>query len=340
MLDIHDVDPHDEDALRNWYIALHAGATADRPAALVTDWPTMRRRLRRDGPHHRWLAVAAVSAGRTVGALLVGLPLTENRTTIDIEIDVPPEHRCRGVGTALWGRAVEIAAAERRTVAQREIDVPAGHTTRSWPGTRFAERLGFTSKHVEDHLALPLPADDGLLDRLAEAAAERAGEYRLTRWAGPCPEEHLAGFSRMLTAMSGDVPSGDLTRDQVVWDVERIRARDSRLAESYRELVAVAHDATGEPAGYSIIDVPHDDPANVLQDDTFVFAAHRGHRLGTALKVANLRQLARHRGDRHRLHTWTAKSNTAMQAVNARFGFRPVETTHAYERTMPPADGG
>jgi hypothetical protein len=31
------------------------------------------------------------------------------------------------------------------------------------------------------------------------------------------------------------------------------------------------------------------------------------------------------------MHTWTAGTNAAMQAVNARFGFRAVEQTHEYE---------
>jgi GNAT superfamily N-acetyltransferase len=69
----------------------------------------------------------------------------------------------------------------------------------------------------------------------------------------------------------------------------------------------------------------------VLQDDTFVAAAHRGRGLSSALKAANLRRLEEQRGGRRWMHTWTAGTNAAMQAVNARFGFRAVEQTHEYE---------
>ena len=62
--------------------------------------------------------------------------------------------------------------------------------------------------------------------------------------------------------------------------------------------------------------------------------AHRGHRLGTLAKVANMRQLAAvHPGVRH-LHSWTADGNDAMLATNARFGFRAVEAMHVLEADL------
>jgi hypothetical protein len=35
-----------------------------------------------------------------------------------------------------------------------------------------------------------------------------------------------------------------------------------------------------------------------------------------------------------RPRTWTAETNDAMQAINVRFGFRPVETSHSMETSL------
>ena len=132
--------------------------------------------------------------------------------------------------------------------------------------------------------------------------------------------------------MSVDVPAGAMTHETAHWDAERVRVDEQRLARHHLSLVSLARTATGEPAGYSQILIAHDDPANALQDDTFVARGHRGHRLSALLKAANLEQLERHRADRRFLHTWTSAQNPAMRKVNAGFGFRVVEQTHVYER--------
>ncbi|MFB9236387.1 GNAT family N-acetyltransferase [Plantactinospora siamensis] len=329
MIEIAEVDPHDDAALRAWHAASLAGGTAGRPAAVVETFPALARSLREPGPHLRRLPVAAVEAGTVLGALLLELPLTENRQVAQLGIAVPPEHRRRGVGAALWAAAR--AAADGRTVFQAEVAVPAGQTVATWPGALFARRLGFASRHVEDHLRLALPAAEDLLDRLAAAATGRAAGYRVVSWAGPCPEEHLPAYAAMRAAMSREVPVGELDRAAVEYDVHRLRAEEQRLAATYLSVVSLARTRDGEPAGYTLCYLDRKDRSNAKQDDTFVFARHRGHRLGVLLKVANLRQLGRHGAERRWLHSWTAESNAPMRAVNDRFGFRMVEQLHEYE---------
>ena len=51
---------------------------------------------------------------------------------------------------------------------------------------------------------------------------------------------------------------------------------------------------------------------------------HRGHRLGVAVKVANLRLLQRERPDITRLTTYNAEVNSHMIGVNEALGFRPL----------------
>jgi RimJ/RimL family protein N-acetyltransferase len=134
--------------------------------------------------------------------------------------------------------------------------------------------------------------------------------------------------------MAADVPTGETEREPAVYDAERVlRAQRRNVEQGYRLVTTLVVDPAGEPAGYTLMYVTADG-VNVLQDDTFVLAAHRGRRLGTRAKVANLRALAAGHPDARHVHTWTAEVNDAMQAVNARFGFRSVETMHEMEATL------
>jgi GNAT superfamily N-acetyltransferase len=288
---VTEVDLFDDAALKAWYAALHEGATAGRTAPLIATYEAFVSSMRTPGPIRRRIPVAATAGPDTIGALLVELPLIENRTTAQVEIDVPPRHRDKGIGTGLWQWAERFAAAEGRTVVQCEVHVPAGQTTGTWPGARFAERLGFVSRHVEDHLVLELPAE-------IPATAGRADGYEIIGWCGPCPAEHLQAYADLNTLMAADVPSGELTREAVVWDVERVRVNEARLARDYVSLVSLARLPGGAPAGYTLTFIARADPDNVLQDDTFVAAAHRGRGLSGALTAANLRRLEEQRGGR------------------------------------------
>jgi len=58
---------------------------------------------------------------------------------------------------------------------------------------------------------------------------------------------------------------------------------------------------------------------------TLVRADHRGHRLGMAVKVANLRLLQETHPQVTTVVTYNADVNAPMVAVNDRLGFVPVQ---------------
>ncbi|MFC9693064.1 GNAT family N-acetyltransferase [Kribbella sp. NPDC056951] len=330
MITVREIDPADPVLFDQWYDALRAGAVAGRSAALLGTRETFRVSLRDPSPLKTRLAIVALDDDQVVGAMLFEYRLQDNLDSVDVEIDVPPSFRRRGIGTALWQWAATRAAQLGRTIFQTELGVPST----PWPGSVFAERLGFTVEHVEDHLVVPLPYDSARLASLRESAGKLEG-YTLTSWAGACPPEYQQAYADLHTAMDNDVPTGGMTRETVPWTVERLMASEERVDRSYLALVTMAHTDAGEPAGYTLIYVPRDDPDNVQQDDTLVLLDHRGHNLGTHLKLANLDLLAEHRVAQSYLHTWTALSNTAMQKVNARFGFTTVEQNQELELTRP-----
>lgn len=331
MLDIHEVLPGDPDAFACWYDALRGGALAGRVDATIFSWESFASSLSSPSPVRRRLAVGAWSGAVCVGAVLLELPLRSDLETAEVEIAVPPAHRGRGVGASLWEWALDRARAEGRTILQAEVHVPDGVSLESWPGGRFALARGFETAHREHHLVLDLPVDPGRLAGLGPVDPD----YRVEAWSGACPPGHLDALAVLRTAMSVDVPTGELAREPVVHTAEDERASEERQARSWTVLTALAlARVDDEPVGYSTLFVPRTEAVHLTQDDTLVLRAHRGHGLGAALKAANLRALvglpsaARAR----QLHTWTALDNAPMLAVNDRSGFRRAEVLHEVQR--------
>ncbi|TCN34244.1 8-oxo-dGTP pyrophosphatase MutT (NUDIX family) [Kribbella orskensis] len=328
VITVREIDPSDETLFDGWYDVYRAGAVADRPAAILSSHDALAYSLRTPNPLKQRLPVAAFAGDRVVGAMLFETWTESNLDSIEVEICVPPAERRRGIGTALWGWARSRAAVEERTIFQCELGVPEGFTTETWPGSIFAAKLGFTVQHIEDHLVVPLPYEGAV-------QVEALDGYELTSWAGPCPEEHLQAFADLRTAMDRDVPTGGMTKDPAPWHVEKLRAQEERVDKTWLSLLTLARTSDGRPAGYTVIYLPRTDPDTAQQLDTLVLREHRGHNLGAHLKLANLEQLARHRTTQKLLHTWTAETNSAMQKVNARFGFRPVEKLVECELKVP-----
>lgn len=132
-----------------------------------------------------------------------------------------------------------------------------------------------------------------------------------------------------------EAPQGELDIEAEVWDADRVRFREDHARAQGRSgwnTVAIAPDGT--VAGSTELHLSGHDPVNAMQSGTLVAPAHRGHRLGLALKVRNHLELQRSHAERRVVHTWNAEQNTAMNAVNERLGFRPVETCEDWQRRI------
>jgi len=80
--------------------------------------------------------------------------------------------------------------------------------------------------------------------------------------------------------------------------------------------------------------LPALDPGRVYQWGTLVTPEHRGHRLGLALKAANLAQLQAAHPEPLLLTTYNAEVNSHMIGINERLGFRPVERLGEFQKKM------
>jgi len=323
------IDTTDDTALRAWHSTMREAALADRPEAAVMGYADLRGMVTAPREDRRYRVYAATEAGRVVGTLLMELPDLENRHLAELDVSVARDCRRRGHGSALLAFAGEVMAEEGRTTALGEVYVPDGWAPGDWPGAAFALAHGFESAHEEDYLVLDLPVEP---ERLS-AIPTHTGPYRLRTWTGRCPEELVEAYATMRTAMAQDVPTGELDTEPEVWDAARVRAEERRReGQEYGTVVSVAEAPSGELAGYSMVLVPSGSGGEVYQEDTLVMRAHRGLRLGSALKLRNLEVLAREHPGSTQVRTWVDPDNAPMRDVNLRFGFRRVERMVEFQR--------
>ncbi|NEA37051.1 GNAT family N-acetyltransferase [Streptomyces sp. SID13031] len=245
--------------------------------------------------------------------------LLENTHLVEVELAVAAPYRRTGVGSRLLEAVVERAKQDGRRLLSSTIlgDAETGESA----GTAFAASHGFVRKLVELHQVLELPLSE---ERLAELDQPVAG-YEIVQWREHTPDRWVEQFADALSAMSVDVPMGELDHEPARWTPERLREAEARRLKQGRFChTTVAIDPHGQLAAYTQTGGGTGNPERLYQWDTFVRPEHRGRRLGLAVKVPNFCSLQAELDRPAVLHTWNATTNTPMIAVNVHLGFRPV----------------
>ncbi|WP_460522469.1 GNAT family N-acetyltransferase [Flindersiella endophytica] len=329
------VAPDDEAALQTYHATFSRGSEADRIDPTTWTLDEVRVQLRQPGTFRKLeLYIAYAEDGTPVGAGDVVFPQQDNTTLAQCDFAVPPEFRRQGVGSAMFGYLRELAKANGRTSVYAEVDIAPGNE-QSAPAAAFLSKQGLTHRNTEirRQLKLPIPADK--LDALAAKAAERSGDYRIQSWTGACPEEYAEQYAALKGRLSTDAPLGDVEFEQEKWDVQRLREGEARSREQGRVVyttVAVAPD--GALAAHTQAGVRGGDADRAFQWDTLVVPEHRGHRLGLAVKVANVRALQAAHPEAGRMDTWNAEQNGPMVAVNLDLGFEIIEYAQDWQGSL------
>ena len=194
---------------------------------------------------------------------------------------------------------------------------------------------GYAMALVEIQRRLDLPVAEETLDRLAASAAEKHAGYTLRSWSGPVPEELLQGWAEVTSALMTEAPTGEIDREPEVPDPAVVREAEALAFKQGRELYATAAlDADGTVVAYTNFGVNTEGSPRAYQWGTLVRGEHRGHRLGMAVKVANLRQLQAARPDLGQVVTWNAEVNAHMIGVNEEMGFVPVERSGEVQKKL------
>jgi RimJ/RimL family protein N-acetyltransferase len=132
-----------------------------------------------------------------------------------------------------------------------------------------------------------------------------------------------------------EAPTGELTIEPQTADVAALREQETLLAKQGRtKYSTVALDGDGRAAAYTDLVTTIHEPDRAYQWGTLVRRAHRGHRLGLAVKIANLQLLQGERPDLRQVTTFNAEVNEHMIGVNERMGFEPVERLGEFEKKL------
>ena len=312
--------------------ATNASKKFQRPWGKTWSLREMTVQLRTESTVERLEPIVALVDGRVAGLALLWFPLLDNTTFTWAELDVDPELRGRGAGSALIERVLHRTREEGRRTVLVEANVPddarEGH-----PYARFAERHGFTYANTEIRRVLDVPIDP---ERLAELAAGAAGHhegYRIEFHRGSLPEELQTSYCDCWNQLAVDAPTGEVEFEEEALSPETYREELGRLQAQGRTMLhTVAVAPSGEVVAYNDLVVSADDPDEVMQWGTLVRKDHRGHRLGMAVKVRGLQGLAEVAPESKRVQTCNAEQNAHMVGVNVELGFRRVEALLAYQR--------
>lgn len=295
----------------------------------------------------RRILVARVD-GEIVGAAFYEtVSEDDDKDSAWITVQVLPEFRGRGIGTALADRAEAIATDDGRAKALAFMgvqDVPGerlapptgfGSVPAAQRDVRFALARGYSFEQVERISRLPLPVDG--LDELVDRAAAASGpDYRALQWVGRAPEHWREDFAVLATRMSTDAPSAGLETPEDVWTVERIAAAAERDKDNPRTRLetVIEHVPSGRLVGFTVLSVPAEQGRPVDQWATLVLKEHRGHRLGMLLKVANLQFLQEVAPGHPSVITFNAEENRHMLSVNESVGFVPIGSEAAWRKDL------
>lgn len=285
-------------------------------------WSAEELRTALENPINRYVFLAALGPrDEVVGAAELIMSLRDNTHLVIFNLGVHPEHRRRGVGSLLVQEVERLAREHGRRTVITETIWSADPAATDVSGA-FALAHGYADVQTMRRSDLPVAA--------GPARVQTPPGYAIETHVGTPPPADAEDRAWLLRRMSTDAPLGGLDMEEQDWDAERIHALDARTEKMGRGRVSsfARHLASGRLVGFTEVQIPQQEPELAYQGDTLVLREHRGHRLGLALKAANLAKVRDAYPVVARVRTWNALENTHMLAVNDALGYR----ASGYER--------
>lgn len=332
QLRIDPVDPTDQAGFAQYYDVFADCKRYDRADAFTPPGADAARSEVVGATRNiRYDLFVAYHAATPVAAGRVKRDLSANRHLAVLSVDVHPAHRRRGFGSALLARLESVAVTDGRTALYVETQLRPSAVIEESVQYAFAARHGYRLALHEQCRQLDLPATADLAALAASAAVHHAG-YRLVAHQHAVPEEYLAGFAALMPLIDVESPTGDVQMEAEDPDPALVRQREARRrAQGIADFGVVAVSPEGEVVAATRMFGTPGDPTKISQGGTIVRRDHRGHRLGLAVKVANLRQLD---SSYKCVTTWNATANAPMIAINDALGFHVIEQGAGYQKLI------
>ncbi|CUR57831.1 putative PE-PGRS family protein [metagenome] len=337
-MDIVLVDPFDDAAFDAWHATQFEADLFGREEH-ATPWFREEARIDKQSvlKGRETRIYAGIVDGAVVSAAELWLPLLDNLDLAEIMIHTHPEHRRKGYASRMLDHLEDEVRrlGRRKLLTESAYPFAAAPDGAGEPGPEFLSARGFTFGLADVKRIVELPIADDVLAGLVAEAAPHHSAYTLCSFADPVPDEFVQAYVELDSAIVSDAPMGDLEIETPAADVEHLRQQEALMVrQRRRRYTTVALDAERTVVAYSDLVMPEEDPGKVYQWGTLVRRDHRGHRLGLAVKAANLRFLQSQRSDGRLLGTYNAEVNDHMIAVNEQMGFRPVERLGEFQKRL------
>lgn len=332
-MDISKVDLSNTAVADAWYEVYAAADRFERPFAAPWLRPEIPEQyvpnLRRDAS-----AWAGVVDGQIVCVGTIELSLLDNTHSATLGVYTDPPARRRGYGSAMLAHLEGIAREAGRRTSYLEAHYPLDSPPdgRGSAAADFAVAQGYTFGLGDIMRSLPLPISQERLAALSAAAEPHHQDYRLEVFSGRVPAEWVADYVALEAGIATQAPTGDLEIEPFSTAVEPFRDGEERVARQGRVTYHALALWRDEVVAFTTVTVARSEPTVGYQWGTLVSSSHRGHRLGLALKVANLRQVQEHEPDTRSIVTWNAETNGPMISVNEQLGYVPVERLGEFEK--------
>jgi GNAT superfamily N-acetyltransferase len=336
-MEIRRLDIHDEAMFRRYHEIAWNAENDGRSWTSMWTYAEMHSAFHQQAEDERYEGWCAFDGGHPghpghmVGASFLGFSLADNLDKAYLQVWVEPALRRRGTGSALVRAAVDRVRADGRTVITGESSYTFEERDDA-PTLQWAIRNGFTVANVEVARDLPLPVSAEMLEGLLAEAAPHHEGYSVETY-DDLPAAYVPSYCALVNQLVLDAPMGELDFEEEQMTPEVFahkRARDRSSGRRHCFGVAV-HD--GEVVGLTDLMLPPES-TRAHQWQTLVHREHRGHRLGQALKAANLLALQRRHPELTEVHTQNAEVNQQMVAINDRIGFVPVAVVPDFKRTV------
>lgn len=332
-LEARPVDVHDDAQMRRFHeIGWRAEMEDGRPWNSFQSYDEQAVALREQSPGQRADPIGVFDGEEMVGGGIVMMGLEDNVDKAFVYPCVEPALRGRGIGGVLVEALVEHARGLGRTELMSGCSVRFEERDDA-PAVRFAAKHGFTHANIEVVRRLDLPVADALLDEVSGDVAGYAGGYEVRTFTDGVPEELVESYCDLVNQLVVDAPTGELDFEEEKYTPEAARhefARDRKVGRVVVRSMAVKD---GEAVAHSDL-LLRPQGTRGVQWATLVRRDHRGHRLGAAVKVANLRWLQEHRPDITEIVTQNAEVNAQMIGINERLGFVPVALVPEFVRRL------
>src|SRR5215212_5514531 len=327
---IRPVDPHDNTDMEGFQRVYAEAERAEDPEVGLYSRADAIAMLTSEDESSLFDGFAGFMDGDMVGETILMGSNRDNLAVAQLLIWVDPAHQRRGYGGRMLAHAEHHASSLTRTVLRVQARV-GGVLDRN---RRFADRHGYSLALTEIERRLSLPAESALLDRLAADAATYHGQYEIRTVVGRVPPDLRASYVELNNLLQTEMPHGDLELEAARDTVENLETFEQEQERAGRIRVSAFAVRDGVVAAYTDASLAGGATSHVDQYGTLVHPDHRGHRLGMAVKCAQLRVLSESFPDRTYVQTTNAETNAHMVAINEALGFAVHQVWGEFEKRL------